>query len=274
MNIAIIGSSTGIGRAAAERLLAQGHHVWGAARSDQSDFASRQGGAFRASRCDVAEWKQVERVAAEIEGAWNHLDALVICSALHGEIGPAMTLDPAVWSATMRANLDGTYYALRACYALLARAPRRAKVVGFAGGGATKARPNFSGYAAAKTAVVRLFETIAEELKGKPIDLNVISPGIINTRLTAEVLTLGPAVAGEADYKAVLKQKDDGSAPLAKALGLVEWLLSSASDGISGRLLAAPWDPWPTLGEHVATLAASDVYLLRRIVPEERGLSL
>jgi NAD(P)-dependent dehydrogenase (short-subunit alcohol dehydrogenase family) len=272
MNIAIIGSSTGIGRSLAERLLGQGHQVWGAARSDQSDFAAGFAGAFRASRCDVAEWDQVERVATEVAGAWPHLDGLVICSALHGEIGPAMTLDPVRWSATMRANLDGTYYALRAFHGLLSRAPRRAKVVGFAGGGATKARPNFSGYGAAKTAVIRLFETVAEELRGQPIDLNVISPGIINTRLTAEVLTLGPGLAGESDYKSVLKQKDDDSAQLAKALGIIEWLLSSESDGISGRLLAAPWDPWPTLGRHVAALAASDVYTLRRIVPEDRNL--
>ena len=39
----------------------------------------------------------------------------------------------------------------------------------------------------------------------------------------------------------------------------------------TGRLLAAPWDPWPTLGERAADLAASDIYTLRRIVPEERG---
>ena len=274
MKVVIIGSSTGIGRALTERLLAADHQIWGVARSDQGDFARQHPGRFRASRCDVADWSQVESVAAEVAGAWPHLEGLVICSALHGEVGPAMTLDPVRWSATMRANLDGTYYALRAFHALLSRAPRRAKVVGFAGGGGTKARPNFSGYAAAKTAVIRLFETVAEELRGQPIDLNVISPGVINPRLTAEVLTLGPGLAGESDYKTVLKQKDDDSAQLAKALGLVDWLLSPESDGISGRLLAAPWDPWPTLGQHAAAVAASDVYTLRRVVPEDRGLKL
>ena len=274
MNIVIIGSSAGIGRSLTEYLLAEGHRIWGVARSDQADFAAHHGSLFRGSRCDVAEWAQVERTAADVAAAWPHVDGLVICAALHGDIGPAVTLDPVRWSATMRANLDGTFYALRAFHGLLARAPRRAKVIGFAGGGATKARANFSGYAAAKTAVVRLFETVAEELREQPIDLNVVSPGIINTRLTAEVLTIGPAVAGEADYTAVLKQRDDDSAPLAKAIGLVDWLLSPASDGITGRLLAAPWDPWPTLGQHAAALAASDVYTLRRIVPEDRGLQL
>ena len=64
---------------------------------------------------------------------------------------------------------------------------------------------------------------------------------------------------------------DDSAATLTRALDCVEWLLSPASDGITGRLLSAPWDPWPTLGDHRAALAASDVYTLRRIVPEDRG---
>jgi 3-oxoacyl-[acyl-carrier protein] reductase len=78
-------------------------------------------------------------------------------------------------------------------------------------------------------------------------------------------------VVGEAEYAAAQKQLASGGAPLEQALGLVEWLVSPASDGISGRLLSAPWDPWPTLDQHRAELAASDIYTLRRIVPEERG---
>ena len=70
-----------------------------------------------------------------------------------------------------------------------------------------------------------------------------------------------------------MKQKASGGASLDKALGLVEWLLSPASDGVSGRLLAAPWDPWSTLDRHAPALAKSDVYTLRRIVPEERSLN-
>ena len=152
--------------------------------------------------------------------------------------------------------------------------PRRAKIVCFSGGGATKPRARFSAYGVAKTGVVRLVETIAEEERGQPLDINAIAPGAINTRLTDEVLELGPGVVGETEYAAAQKQKASGGGSLEKALGLVEWLLSPASDGISGRLLAAPWDPWPTLGEHASALAPSDVYTLRRIVPEERGLKL
>jgi NAD(P)-dependent dehydrogenase (short-subunit alcohol dehydrogenase family) len=273
MHLVLTGSSTGIGRALAERLLERGHHVWGLARSDQSDFAARHPEAFRASRCDVADWPAVARAAAEVETAWPHVDGLITCAGVQGEIGRALAADPVRWADTVRANLDGTFFALRALAPLLARAPRRAKIVCFSGGGATKPRANFSAYGVAKTAVVRLVETIAEEERGRPLDINAIAPGAIHTRLTDEVLALGPEVVGAVEFAAAQKQKAAGAAPLEKALGLVEWLLSPASDGISGRLIAAPWDPWPALDRHATELAESDIYTLRRIVPEERGKS-
>lgn len=269
MNLIVTGSSSGIGRALTEHLLARGHAVWGLARSDQADFAARQP-AFRFARCDVADWPQVERAAANVSAVWSHADGLVTCAGVQGEIGPALAVDPVKWSATVRANLDGTYFALRGFAGLLHRG-RRAKIVCLSGGGATKARANFSAYGAAKTAIVRLVENIAEENRGRPLDINAIAPGAINTRLTDEVVRLGPAIVGQAEYDTAVKQQATGGGSLERALGLIDFLLCPKSDGITGRLLAAPWDPWPTLDTHVATLAQSDIYTLRRIIPEERG---
>lgn len=269
MKLVVTGSSSGIGRALVERLLAGGHRVWGIARSDQSDFAARHAG-FSALRADVADWKQLEAAAREVAATTPAIDGLVTCAGVQGEIGRALEADPAGWSATVRANLDGTFFAIRAFAPLLRAAPRRAKVVCFSGGGATKPRARFSAYGAAKTAVVRLVETIAEEEGGQPLDINALAPGAINTRLTDEVLALGPAVVGEAEFAAAQRQKAGGGGSLEGALACVEWLLSPDSDGISGRLISAPWDPWKTLAARRAELAATDIYTLRRIVPEDR----
>jgi len=271
MRIVITGSSSGIGRALAERLLSHGHHVWGLARSDQSDFAARHPGAFSALRCDVADWTQVAAAGRTILAAWPEMDGLVACAGLQGAIGPATTTDPLLWSATVRANLDGTYFAIRAFHAALRAAPRRAKIVCFSGGGATKARPNFSAYGVAKTAVVRLVETVAEEERAAPLDVNAVAPGAINTHMTDELVALGPDVVGEFEYQGALRQKETGGASLDRVLDLVEWLLSPASDGISGRLISAQWDDWPVLARHQQELATSDLYTLRRIMPGDRG---
>jgi NAD(P)-dependent dehydrogenase (short-subunit alcohol dehydrogenase family) len=268
MNYLVTGSSTGIGRALTERLVTRGHRVFGLARSPQAPIGGP--GNLCALACDVSDWSQVASVTAQVAASTPHLDGLVACAGIQGELGPALSVDPARWSHTVRVNLDGTYFAIRGFSDLLARS-RRAKVVCLSGGGATKARPNFSAYGAAKTAVVRLVENIAEEMRGQPFDINAIAPGAINTRLTDEVIRLGPAVVGQAEYTAALQQQSGGGGSLERALGLIEYLLSPQSDGISGRLLAAPWDPWPTLENHAAALANSDIYTLRRILPEDRG---
>jgi NAD(P)-dependent dehydrogenase (short-subunit alcohol dehydrogenase family) len=272
MNIVVTGSSTGIGRALALRLVGRGHSVWGLARSEQASFASGKSGIFTPSRCDVGNWGEVEASFQQIGAKWTHVDGLVCCAGSHGAVGPATRADPSRWSATVRSNLDGTFNSIRAAYELLRRAPRRSKVVCFAGGGATKARANFSGYGIAKTGIVRLVETIAEEESRVPLDINAVAPGAIATRLTDEIISLGPNVAGQAEFDSAVKQKAGGGASLERALDLVEWLLSMESDGISGKLISAPWDPWQGLGAHADSLRKSDVYTLRRILPEERNL--
>lgn len=266
----VTGSSSGIGRALVERLLAHDHHVWGLARTDQAEFAATHAN-FRFSKGDIAEWSDVAAAVEAIAAVWSHLDGVVTCAGIQGEMGPALFANPLAWSTTVRTNLDGTYYTLRACHHLLAKAPGRAKAVCFSGGGATKARANFSAYGAAKTGIVRLVETIAEEMRDCPYDINSVAPGAINTRQTDEVIALGPTIVGEVEYAAATKQKLSGGSSLKQAVDLVEYLLSAKSDGITGRLLSAQWDPWETLGANGKALCASEIYTLRRILPEDRG---
>lgn len=270
MNLVVTGTSSGIGKALAARLLGDGHSVWGLARGPQDELRSHFPDRFTALRCDVAHWADVSAAAEEVTRASPTLDGLVCCAGVQGEIGPACETDPLNWSATIRVNLDGTYFAVRAFAATLLRS-RRAKIVCLSGGGATKSRANFSAYGAAKTGVVRLVETIAEECRDQPLDINAVAPGAINTRMTEEVIRLGPEVVGLAEFAAAQKQLSSGGASMGKALGLMLYLLSPESDGISGRLLSAPWDPWATLHRHRPAIADSDIYTLRRIVPEERG---
>src|SRR5690349_19809804 len=70
LNVVVTGSRTGIGRGLAERLLSRGDHVWGLARSEQTEFAARHPGRFQFSPCDVAHWSNLEKASAEIAKAW------------------------------------------------------------------------------------------------------------------------------------------------------------------------------------------------------------
>lgn len=273
MRTVITGSSSGIGKALTERLLNAGHEVCGLARSAQDEITSKYPQQFRAHRCDVSQWSEVRESCDAIRACWPSVDALVTCAGLQGAVGRTVSTDPEAWSATVRANLDGTFYAIRALWPALAVAPRRAKIVCFSGGGATKPRAHFSAYGVAKTGVVRLVETIAIEERDRALDINAVAPGGINTRLTDEVIGLGPDVAGPEEYAAAVRQKASGGASLHRALDLVEWLLAPASDGISGRLISAVWDPWSNLTSHREELSQTDIYTLRRIGPQDRGMN-
>lgn len=273
MRIVITGSSSGIGRALALRLMGHGHQVWGLARSDQSALVSELPGKFLASRTDVSSWNQVEAAATAITQHFGKVDALVACAGTQGTIGRATELDPEAWSAAVRANLDGTFFPIRALWPLMVPAERRAKIICFSGGGSTKARHRFSAYGVAKTGVVRLVETLAAEELDEAVDINAIAPGAIYTAMTEETIRLGPEVVGAEEFATAMKLRAAPTHTLERALDLCEWLLSPNSDGVSGRLISAPWDPWSTLDQHKGRLASSDIYQLRRIVPDERGES-
>ena len=87
-----------------------------------------------------------------------------------------------------------------------------------------------------------------------------------------EVLAAGPAVVGDAFFEAAKQQAASGGTPLDVGVQLCLFLASSESDGITGKLISAPWDPWDRFAAEKARLVG-DVYTLRRIVPEERGWS-
>ncbi len=262
MNLVITGSSTGIGKFLADTLAAKGHAVCRLARSAQEGFALR---------ADVSNWNDMVAAANEVAQKWKSVDALICGAGVQEPIGPAMEIDPAAWRNALAVNLDGTFFSIRAFYALLKKSPARAKVICFSGGGSTGPRPNFAAYGVSKTGVVRLVETLAMEWKDQPLEINAVAPGAIFTKMTEQVLASGAAVAGLQEFESASKLSRDNAANLEKVLSLVEFLLSEKSDGISGRLLSAPWDPWPTLDQHRDELAASDIYTLRRIVPEDRG---
>jgi NAD(P)-dependent dehydrogenase (short-subunit alcohol dehydrogenase family) len=198
------------------------------------------------------------------------VDALVNNAGVYGPLGPIEAVDWAQWKDAVHANLFGTVYP---CRVLVAHFKSRGygKIVNLSGGGATSPLPRVSAYAAAKAAVVRFTETMAEELKGTGIDVNAIAPGVLDTRLTRQLLDAGPQGVGEALYGRVSKLAADGKTAIRKGAELCAYLCSAASDGLTGKLVAAPWDPWPFSPEQRSDLDRSDIFTLRRILPRDRG---
>jgi len=260
MKIIITGASSGIGEHLFRVLV--DHELWGVGRRELAASAVPQ--TRRYDRCDLTDWEQVSRLAQDVRSSWSNLDGLIHCAGTQGSIGPAMNLDAGEWVNAVRANIEPAFYVIKAFYPLLVeRSSSRAKLILFSGGGASKARPNFSAYACAKTALVRLTETLAQEWDGYPIDVNIIAPGAINTNMTQEVARAGPERAGAAEYRRAIHQLKHGADSIEKVIQLVRFLLAADSDGISGKFLSAQWDSLDALREIVRT--RSDAFTLRRL---------
>ena len=221
-----------------------------------------------ARACDVSSEQQVNDLAAHAIAEFGAVHVLVNNAGVYGPLGPTESVPLAEWTRAIEINLFGV---LLPCRALIPhfKSVGRGKIIIISGGGATNPLPNISAYAASKAAVVRLMETLSEELKPHHIDVNAVAPGALKTRMMQEVLDAGPEKVGAAFYAKNVKWTEDGATPPALAANLCAYLASSESDGVTGRLISAQWDPWKTLHTHKDEFG--DIYTLRRIVPEDRG---
>ena len=220
---------------------------------------------------DVSKWTDVKRLVAKALQIFPHLNILVNNAGIYGPKGLIEDVDWNEWVKAIEINLFGSVLMCRAILPHF-KTHQYGKIVQLSGGGATNPLPRISAYAASKAAVVRFVETLAEEVRDDHIDVNAIAPGALNTRLLDEALAAGPKKVGQDFYERAVKQKIQGGVPLGKGANLAVFLASAASDGISGKLISAVWDPWETLTEHFSDLLQTDVYTLRRIVPKDRDL--
>jgi NAD(P)-dependent dehydrogenase (short-subunit alcohol dehydrogenase family) len=275
----ITGANQGLGLAIARAFVDAGASVFLCARDAalleqaRAELASRAGHGQRvlAQPADVSREEDVRALGEAALAAFPELQILVNNAGVYGPMGASEEVDWAEWARAVAINLNGS---VLMCRAVLPHFKRRryGKIIQLSGGGATNPLPRLSAYAASKAAIVRFAESLALEVQADGIDVNAVAPGALNTRMMRELLEAGPAAVGEQMYERMTRIAEGGGTPLETGAALAVFLASAESDGITGRLLSAVWDPWASLPARRDELARSDVYTLRRIVPADRGL--
>lgn len=278
LNAVITGASQGLGRVIAEHFVREGASVFLCARDKQlltstSDALKAQappGVKVGFSACDISRPDYVKYLINFAIQELGRIDILVANAGVYGPMGPVEEIDLKEWMQAIETNLYGVLLPCRELIPHFKKAGR-GKIIVLSGGGATNPLPNISAYAASKAAAVRLMETLAEELRPFHVDVNAVAPGALKTRLVEQVLQAGPEKVGAAFYAKNKKWAEEGATPLELGASLCVYLASAESDGITGKLISAQWDPWQKLHQFRDELAKSDIYCLRRIVPEDRG---
>ena len=275
----VTGATRGLGKQIASRLWQKGASLFLVARDSAAlaDLAKCLRGERHGDQkavifsSDLSLPATASELISNVVAEFGAVTALINNAAIVGPIGPLWENNFAEWEETIRVNLLAPAQ-LCALTIPLMQNQGYGKIVNLSGGGATGPRPYFSAYATAKVGLVRLTEILAHETRNMHIDINCIAPGVMATSMLEEIKAAGPKRVGSNEFAQLQQLPGDPADALDRAAELAEFLVSAESDGITGRLISAVWDPWQGLPQHRELLGETDIYTLRRIVPKDRGL--
>ena len=262
----VTGASRGIGRAIALAYAAEGARLGLLARDggrlqEVAEAVVAAGGEAQIRVADLGVEEQLRSAVSGLVDDWGGIDILVNNAGIQGPIGLLQENDPGLWQQTVQVNLVGSFLCMQQVLpAMLEQGS--GKIICLSGGGAVSSRPCFSAYAASKAGVVRMMECVSAEVADSGIEVNAIAPGAVNTDMHRQILDAGER-AGAVERGGAIDREKSGGEPPEKAAALAVFLASERSNGLTGKLISAVYDPWEELD--IPKLMESDIYTMRRL---------
>ncbi|MCB1343968.1 MAG: SDR family oxidoreductase [Rhodobacter sp.] len=182
--VIVTGAGGGLGRAFAAAFADAGARVIAAdidlARAEET--AAMIGDAVLGAEVDVTRAESCRALVARTEAAFGGLDVLVNNAALYGGLqrAPFEEIDEAVWDRVMAVNVKGVWQMTRAASAAL-RASGAGSVVNVASATVFSGSPLWMHYVASKGALIAMSRTMAREMGGDGVRVNVLAPGFTLT---------------------------------------------------------------------------------------------
>jgi len=234
--IVVTGAGRGLGRAFAERVVAEGAKVciaelnpeWG---SETAEALQTAGFDAIFVQTDITKTTSVNTMAAQVAARWGGIDGLVNNAAIATKIGGKRfdEISEDDFERVLLTNVKGTWLAVRAVVPFM-RPRGKGKIVNLASDTALWGAPVLLHYVSSKGAIISMTRSLARELGEYNIAVNAIAPGLTMVEATADV---SPArhqlyIEGRAIKRA--QQPED-------ITGTVVYLLSDDADFVTGQLL-------------------------------------
>jgi NAD(P)-dependent dehydrogenase (short-subunit alcohol dehydrogenase family) len=235
----VTGASSGIGRASARRLAADGFAVLAvgreeAALGDVCREIVEAGGRAEAQVADVTAAGAPETIVARAQAAFGGIDALVNAAGIIASGSVAETSDEG-WDVMLDVNARAPFRLLRA--AIPALIARKGAVVNVSSVAGTRAFPGLVAYCVSKAAVDQLTRCAALDLAASGVRVNAVNPGVVVTNLHRRG---GMDATKYADFL----ERSKATHPLGRpgtpeeVADLVAFLISSRSGWITGETIA------------------------------------
>lgn len=215
----VTGAGTGIGRAAALALLADGWNVTLAGRRAEplQQVADESGAAARAFAVptDVADAASVEALFAATVERFGRVDLLFNNAGVGNPPGPFEDWTPAQWQGVVDINLTGMFFCIQQAFRVMkVQTPRGGRIINNGSISATTPRPNSIAYTATKHAVEGLTKTAS--LDGRKYDIAVgqVDVGNAMTELASRMAKGVPQANGELAIEPLIDVKIVGQSVL------------------------------------------------------------
>ncbi|GAB4098246.1 SDR family oxidoreductase [Sinomonas halotolerans] len=230
----VTGAGSGIGRAVARRLLADGWNVVLAGRREGAlrETAAAQPGPALVVPCDVTRPADVERLFAEAVRAYGRVDVLFNNAGTFGPAGDVGEIGLEGWESTVAVNLTGSFLCAAAAFrAMKAQEPAGGRIINNGSISAHSPRPRSAAYTTTKHAITGLTKSI--ELDGRPYGITCGQIDIGNTQ--TEIMTaLG---VGEGALQADGTRRVEPTFPVEEAAAAVAFMASLPREATVGNLL-------------------------------------
>lgn len=176
--VLIVGGNSGIGRAAAVDFGKEGAHVVITGRDQRTiDETVNAIPGAQGFRGDIADIESLKPVVAAIEAQHGRIDVLFANAGI-GAFAPVVEVTPEQWDQVHNVNLRGCFFAVQAALPLIGKG---GSIIITGSIGSVAAVPGNVMYAAAKAGLRAVARTLAAELVGQGIRVNMVSPGPTET---------------------------------------------------------------------------------------------
>ena len=177
-SVLVTGGNRGIGLATARALAEDGHRVAVTYRSSAPD-------GLLGVRCDVTSSADVDRAFGEVEVAQGAVEVLVSNAGITDD-RLLLRMSEESFAGVLDANLTAAFRVAKRASRSMLRA-RWGRLVFVSSVVALSGGPGQANYAASKAGLIGLARSLARELGGRGITSNVLSPGFVDTDMTAEL---------------------------------------------------------------------------------------
>ncbi|MGF1475879.1 MAG: L-iditol 2-dehydrogenase [Geminicoccaceae bacterium] len=189
----VTGGARGIGRAIAEAYVAEGARVMVAdILSDEAEATAKAIGESAASvRLDVTDQSSIDAMVQRTEETFGGIDILVNGAAVF-DMAPVADVSRESWDRIFRINVRGLFFTLQAVARQMMQQNRvtpgrRGKIINMASQAGRRGEGLVSAYCASKAAVISITQSAGLDLIGHSINVNGISPGVVDTPMWDEV---------------------------------------------------------------------------------------